>query len=325
MARNSRRKSRLAAVLVTDTVGYTKRMDANEPATIAAVRACTIKQTQVVKRHRGKFIKGTGDGTMSAYASAVDALEAALEIQRAMTTMNRGKRRDRHIVLRAGLAVGDVYSTDDGDIHSRCVIMATRLEAIAPPGTVCCPVSVRDDLAGKVSARFTEIGRRSLKGFSEPVHVFLVDPKVRLTKSAAAKDAETLFNNERAYLTGGGDVDRQGAQRVFRVEVANHGTIPAFLYAFDVQFATLKEVQDGLLAVKERHAFNARIPPDGSTKEISRISITRPDATVIYGAFWYRDVGGTPERVSRFILRIADDDHTRLDVTGVSPEYTRWT
>ncbi len=324
MTTKDRRKSRLAALLVTDTVDYTKRMDANEPDTIAAVNACTAKQTEVVKRYRGKFIKGTGDGTISTFASAVDALEAAIEIQRAVTTMNRRKRQDRQIVLRAGLAVGDVYEVG-GDIQSRCVIMASRLETIATPGTICLPVSVRDDLAGKVFVEFSDPSLQKLKGFSQSVQVCEADPKVRVTRSAVEEAAKTLFNMERAYLTGGGDVENQGGERLFRVEVANLGKSPAYLFAFDVQFATLEEVRAEPLPVKEERALNARISPDGVTIVIGRIPLTRRDANVVYGAFWYRDVGGTPDRVSRFILRIADDDHTRLDVTGVSPDYTRWT
>jgi len=310
-------------VLVTDTVDYTKRMDANEPATIAAVKACRAAQIKVVKRHRGKFIKGTGDGTISTYASAVDALEAAIEIQRAVKAMNRGKRRHRHIVLRAGLAVGDVY--DDGsDIQSRCVIMASRLEAIATPGTICLPASARDDLAGKVRVKFDNLGVHTLKGFRRPVHLCQADPRVRVTKLTAEKAAKTVFNLDRAYLTGGGDVELRGGERVFRVEVQNLGKVPAYLFAFDVQFATLEEVQAGGLPLNRR-ALNARIRPDEDRTVIDRIPITRPDANVIYGAFWYRDVGEMPDRESRFILRIADDGHTRLDVTGVSPDYTRWT
>src|SRR5215475_8992955 len=99
---------------------------------------------------------------MSTYASAVDALRAAIAIQRVVTAMNRGKRRDSHIVLRAGLAVGDVYD-DRGDIQGRCAIMATRLEAIATPGTICLPSLVGDDLASKVHVKFDTLGPHRLK------------------------------------------------------------------------------------------------------------------------------------------------------------------
>jgi class 3 adenylate cyclase len=326
MTTKNRRKSRLAAVLVTDSVDYTKRMNADQPATIAAVTACAAKQTKVVKRHRGTFIKGTGDGTLSTYASAADALEAAIEIHQAVTAMNHGKRRHRQTLLRAGLAVGDVYD-HGGDIYGSCVNLAARLESVAAPGTICLPVSTRDDLVGKVRVKFDDIGLHRLKGFADPVHVFQADPKVRVTKSAAEKAAKTVFNLDRAHLTGGGDVEPRGDERVFRVEVQNLGEIPAILFAFDVRFATLEEVRAEILPVSEKHALNARIRPDEDRTVIARIPITRPDANVVYGAFWYRDVPGTPKRESRFILRIADDGHTRLDVPGVSPDsdYTRWT
>lgn len=326
MTAKNRRKSRLAAVLVTDTVDYTKRMNADQPATIADVTACGAAQTRVIKRHRGKFIKGTGDGTISTFASAADALEAAIEVHHAVTTMNRRKRRDRRFVLRAGLAVGDVYDYG-GDIYGSCVNLAARLESVAAPGTICMPVSTRDDLVGKVRVKFNDIGVHRLKGFADPVHVFQANPKVRVTRSAAEKAAKTVFNLDRAHLTGGGDVEPQGGERVFRVEVQNLGEIPAMLFAFDVRFATLEEVRAELLPVREKYALNAQIRPDEDRTVIARIPITRPDANIVYGAFWYRDVPGTPKRESRFILRIADDGHTRLDVPGVPPDsdYTRWT
>jgi class 3 adenylate cyclase len=322
-----KRRSRLAAVLITDTVDYTKRMNADQPATIAAVTACAAKQTKVIKRHRGKYIKGTGDGTLSTYASAAEAIEAAIEIHHAVAAMNRGKRRDRRIELRAGLAVGDVYE-HRGDIFGSCVNLAQRLESLAAPGTICLPVSTCGDLVGKVRVRFNDIGLHRLKGFPDPVHVFQADPKVRVTKSAAEKAAKTVLNLDRAHLEGGGDVEFQDGQKVFRVEVQNLGDIPAYLFAFDVQFATLEEVQAEVLPLGRR-ALNRRIHPhaDDDRTVISRIPITRPDANIVYGAFWYRDVEGMPDRESRFILRIADDGHTRLDVPGVpldSP-YLRWT
>jgi hypothetical protein len=126
-------------------------------------------------------------------------------------------------------------------------------------------------------------------------------------------------------LTGGGDVENRNGEGLFRVEVANNGRTPAHLFALDVRFATLEEVQTGLLPVDQDYTFDDHIPPNSVTRTIGRIPISRPDANIVYGAFWYRDIRGKPDHIVRFILRIADDGHTRSDVTGIHPDYTQST
>jgi class 3 adenylate cyclase len=318
---------RLAAILLTDIVGFTKLAIANGPATFDDVQACEAIQREIVARRGGKVIKGTGDGTMSEFASAVAALEAAVEIQSKVSASNVHKPPERHIVIRAGIAIGDVRDNEDGDdIYGTCAIIAERLQAIAAPGTICLPASLHDDLASKVPFEFKDLGLRSLKNLARQMHVCQVDPKVHVTlKTPAEVAAETLFNLERAYLTGGGDVETAEGERLFRVEVANHGKTPAHLFAFDVRFATLEEVKAELLPVDQQHTFDDHIPPNNVTRTIGRVPITRPNADIIFGAFWYRDVRGAPDHVVRFILRVAEDDHTRSDVKGVHPDYTQST
>jgi hypothetical protein len=143
---------------------------------------------------------------------------------------------------------------------------------------------------------------------------------------ASTKATETLVDIERAYLTGGGDVDvNEAGQRCFRVEVANYGKTPAYLFAFDVQFATLEDVKAASRPVSPVYHHDDRIPPTGETKVIDFIPITLPNANVVYGAFWYRDIRQKPDHIFRFILRIGADDRTRPDVSGVvDKSYTHW-
>jgi len=143
------------------------------------------------------------------------------------------------------------------------------------------------------------------------------------TREAADASAEFIRRGQRAYLTGGGDVEPTGAdKRCFRVEVANYGKTPAFLSHFDVQFAKAAEVEAGPRQVSRRYPFDDRIPADNNTKVLDRIAVP-PNTEIIFGAFWYQDTEKR-EHIFRFILRIAQDGHTRPDVAGVDSSYSHW-
>jgi hypothetical protein len=141
---------------------------------------------------------------------------------------------------------------------------------------------------------------------------------LKRTKEAAEASAEFLRNAERAYLTGGGDV--QGTH--FRLEVANLGKSPAFLSRYDVRFKKLAAVQARRLPVRRRYRFNDLIAADNKTRVIDRIAMP-PDTEIIFGAFWYQDTEKR-EHIFRFILRIAEDGHTRPDVEDVDGSYSHW-
>jgi len=214
---------RLAAILFTDIVDYTKLMTINEPTTIADVRACETMQREIVARHAGKYIKSTGDGTKSEFASAVCALRAAIEIHCEVSAMNRSKPRDRQIALRAGMAVGDVQGSDDGDVHSTCANIAARLLPLADPGTICLPASVHEDLAAKVSVKFKPLGLKTLKGFSRPIRVIQLDPETTsaedLGRVAVRPALEDLFGQRpwrqppHRHVLGPKGVDDAGCAR----------------------------------------------------------------------------------------------------------------
>jgi class 3 adenylate cyclase len=167
---------RLAAVLSTDVVGYTKLMGADEKSTLAALATCTSMLREAVKRHGGRLIKTIGDGTLSEFGSAVGAMQAALEIHSAMVQQNIARPEDKRMILRMGLAVGDI-SPDGEDIMGETVNLAARLQAEAAPGTICVSQHVRDDLANKLELVCENLGVRILKNIERPVWVVQVTPK----------------------------------------------------------------------------------------------------------------------------------------------------
>jgi hypothetical protein len=129
---------------------------------------------------------------------------------------------------------------------------------------------------------------------------------------------------ERAYLTGGGDVETGGT--VFRVEVANYGKTSAYLSAFEVEFALSDdEVKKPRTKAYQWRDFDDRIPPGGQKDRtvIERIPFDPPGAKVIYGTFRYTDIW-KDEHMFRFVLRVAENGQTRPDITGVHDDFKFW-
>ncbi|MFZ5784153.1 MAG: hypothetical protein ACOY4R_28495 [Pseudomonadota bacterium] len=147
----------------------------------------------------------------------------------------------------------------------------------------------------------------------------------RKALEASTKATQTLVGMERAYLTGGGDIEYRGGRRCFRVEVANYGKTAAYLSGFYVRFATRDELESGSRPTAfHRHIYDDRIPPGGMTRVLQFIPIDHPDPEFIYGGFCYRDLQ-KGRHTFRFILRIQQNGHTRPDVTRVSARLRKWT
>ncbi len=165
---------RLAAILAADEVGYSRLMERDEAGILA-----TLKERRraivdpLVKKHRGRIIKVMGDGVLVEFASAVNAVTCAVELQQAMDTANRDVPEGHRIVLRVGINLGDVM-VEGGDLYGDGVNIAARLEALAEPGSVYVSQTVFSHIQAKVNLRFEDLGERSLKNIAEPIRVYRV-------------------------------------------------------------------------------------------------------------------------------------------------------
>ena len=165
---------RLAAIVVIDVVGYSKLMEADEEGTLAVLRQRRSNVLDpVVRRHHGRIVKLMGDGALIEFASAVNAVKAALELQVKMDEANDGHPDERRVVLRVGINLGDVVG-QGSDIYGEGVNIAARLEALAQPGEISISAKVRDEVIGKVEAIFEDTGLHHLKNIAEPVRIFAV-------------------------------------------------------------------------------------------------------------------------------------------------------
>ena len=167
---------RLAAILATDVVGYSRLMGADEAATLAALKAHRGALIDLkIAEHQGRIVKLTGDGMLVEFPSVVNAVACAAEIQRGMGARNAGVPQERRIELRMGINLGDVIVESD-DIFGDGVNVAARLESIAMPGGICVSASVREQVGNRLDIVFEDAGEQSLKNIERPIRVFRVAP-----------------------------------------------------------------------------------------------------------------------------------------------------
>ncbi|MFC1530642.1 adenylate/guanylate cyclase domain-containing protein [Gemmatimonadota bacterium] len=169
---------RLAAIFALDMVGYSRLMEGDEAGTLS--RQKTYRTDLIdpsIANHHGRVVKGTGDGLLAEFASAVDAVECAAEIQRAMPDLEKDVSTDRKIAFRIGINVGDIVA-EDGDIYGEGVNVAARIESLADHGGVFISGSAFSQVRGKVELGFEDMGPHTVKNIEEPVHVYrvLLDP-----------------------------------------------------------------------------------------------------------------------------------------------------
>lgn len=171
----ARVERRLAAVLAADVVGYSRLMGIDEEGTLAALK--TYRREIInskIAEHRGRIVKTTGDGALVEFASAVDAVRCAMEIQRAMAERNAAIPEDRRIELRIGINVGDVI-IEKQDIYGDGVNIAARLEGIAKAGGICISRQVFDQIEGKLQFASLPLGPQNLKNITKPIEVLAIE------------------------------------------------------------------------------------------------------------------------------------------------------
>jgi len=166
---------RLAAILAADVVGYSRLVGEDEEGTLERLKV--LRRTLVdpkIKEHRGRVVRTIGDGLLVEFASVVDAVRCAVDIQREMASRNTDVAADRRIEFRIGINLGDIIK-DGREIYGDGVNVAARLEALAAPGGICVSRVVRDQVRDKLGFAFDDRGEQQVKNIARPVRVFDVN------------------------------------------------------------------------------------------------------------------------------------------------------
>jgi adenylate cyclase len=166
---------KLAAILVSDVVGYSRLAGADEDRILARLRALRSDLIDpIISVHHGRVVKRTGDGSIIEFRSVVDAVRCALEVQTGMVERNVGLPPERRIEFRIGIHLGDVVEESDGDLMGDGVNVAARLEGICEPGQICLSEDAYRQVKSRLELQVADLGPQSLKNIAEPVRAYLL-------------------------------------------------------------------------------------------------------------------------------------------------------
>ena len=165
---------KLAAILSADVVGYSRLMGSDETGTLAALNTHRAELIDPkITEHHGRIVKTTGDGLLVEYASVVDAVRCAVEVQRGMAERNAEIPETSRIAFRIGINLGDVIVEND-DIFGDGVNVAARLQELADPGGIIISRSTRDQVRDKLDLTLEDLGEQEVKNIARPVRTFRI-------------------------------------------------------------------------------------------------------------------------------------------------------
>ena len=186
---------KIAAILVSDVVGYSRLAGADEDRTLARLRALRSDLIDpTISVHHGRIVKRTGDGSVIEFRSVVDAVRCALEVQHTMVERNAGVPEDRRIEFRIGIHLGDVVEEADGDLMGDGVNIAARLEGICEPGGICLSEDAYRQVSSRLDMEVTDLGPTKLKNIEKPIRAYSLE----VGKPALAKPTRTITPSPRS-------------------------------------------------------------------------------------------------------------------------------
>src|ERR1700674_5132554 len=187
---------KLAAILCADVHGYSRLMGQDEEATLRTLTSHRKLIDSQIEQHHGRFVNSAGDSVLAEFASVVDAVNCAVEIQSGLNTENANLPPERRMEFRIGVNLGDVMVAG-AQIYGGGVNVAARLESLADPGGICTSDTVHAQIKNKLALKYEDLGEQCVKNIAEAVRVFRV-----LLDGAAPSRRETRQISPR-YWRGG--------------------------------------------------------------------------------------------------------------------------
>jgi TolB-like protein/class 3 adenylate cyclase/Flp pilus assembly protein TadD len=187
---------KLAAILVSDVVGYSRLAGADEDRILARLRTLRSDLIDpIIAVYNGRIVKRTGDGSIVEFRSVVDAVRCAIEVQNGMRERNAGVPDDQKIQFRLGIHLGDVVEENDGDLMGDGVNIAARLQSIAQPGAICLSEDAYRQVRDRLKEEFLDLGERRLKNIARPVRAYELkidsESHAEVSLSSVAKGAKS--------------------------------------------------------------------------------------------------------------------------------------
>src|ERR1700730_6834242 len=189
---------KLTAILCADVHGYSRLMGENEEATLQTRSSYRKLIDSLIEQHHGRFVNSAGDSVLAEFASVVNAVQCAVEIQTTLKSENANIPPDRRMEFRIGVNLGDVM-VDGEQIYGDGVNVAARLESLADPGGICISGKVHEEIGDKLALRYEDLGEQSVKNIAKPVRVF----RVLMEAGGAATPTRQIQGVARQYVRRG--------------------------------------------------------------------------------------------------------------------------
>ena len=195
-------KRKIAAIVAADVADYSRLVREDEEDTLSRLIEALAFFKSSVARHNGRIFNTAGDAILAEFASPVEAVRAAVDVQQHMRDVNTMQLKARELAFRIGISIGDVVEHGE-DLLGDGVNIAARLQTIASPGGIAISHWVQEQIVGKIAVPFRDAGLHTVKNITKPVHVFLVDmPVDRKTPSNTTQSSEAPVERFGARLRG---------------------------------------------------------------------------------------------------------------------------
>ena len=197
---------KLAAILVSDVVGYSRLAGADEDRTLSRLRGLRSDLVDpAIAAHHGRIVKRTGDGSIIEFRSVVDAVRCAIEVMTGLIERNAGVPPERRIEFRVGIHLGDIVEESDGDLMGDGVNIAARLEGMAQPGAICLSEDAYRQVKGRLEMSVSDLGATQLKNIADPIRVYALQVGAQAhakvaTPSAPAQPSAASVPRRRSVL-----------------------------------------------------------------------------------------------------------------------------
>jgi class 3 adenylate cyclase len=166
-------KRKISALLAADIVKYSKLVAEAEEETVRRLADCRALFADMTTRHGGRVVNMVGDAVLAEFASSVDAVRCALDVQDTTRRRNEAYPEDRRMQIRIGVTLADIMDKD-GELFGDGVNIAARLESLSPPGGICVSQTVHEQVAGKIAASFRDIGEQRVKNLPNPIRAYVI-------------------------------------------------------------------------------------------------------------------------------------------------------
>jgi adenylate cyclase len=306
---------RLAAILAADVEGYSRLMHNDEEATLATLSARRSVLDELIVRYKGRIANTAGDSVLAEFASALDAVRCAVEIQEAVAQANEGEPEARQMHFRIGINVGDVM-VKQGDIFGDGVNVAARLEGLARSGEICVSRGVRDHLRRRPGMVFEDLGEQLVKNIAHPIRAF----RLRIAENTSGEEPAntTEIIDEPEIAAASAPISELSPDTEAALELALWESVKDGAAA-EVE-SYLERYPEGTFAslARTRLEAAAQVPEALSEPEVASSDLSADSEAALELAFWESVKDGTAAELESYLEKYPEGTFASLARTRLA-------